>query len=48
MEWEDINWEYEVWGIPAVKMKIKQQYIVPLLKGCAVGVVTFLGEEDAS
>jgi integrase len=30
MEWEDINWEGEVWEIPAEKMKMKQPHIVPL------------------
>jgi integrase len=30
MEWVDINWEDEVWELPATKMKMKQSHIVPL------------------
>jgi integrase len=30
MEWTEINWEKERWEIPAAKMKMKQQHIVPL------------------
>jgi integrase len=30
MEWVDINWEDEVWELPATKMKMKQPHIVPL------------------
>jgi integrase len=30
MEWEEIDWEAERWEIPADKMKMKQQHIVPL------------------
>ncbi len=30
MEWEEINWEEERWEIPAEKMKMKQEHVVPL------------------
>ena len=30
MEWSEINWEQERWGIPAEKMKMGQPHIVPL------------------
>lgn len=32
MEWVEINWEEERWELPAEKMKMKQQHIVPLSK----------------
>lgn len=30
MEWDEINWDDEVWEIPSEKMKMKQPHIVPL------------------
>ena len=30
MEWKEINWEDDVWELPAEKMKMKQPHIVPL------------------
>ena len=32
MEWDEIDWEKEIWEIPANKMKMKQPHIVPLPK----------------
>jgi integrase len=30
MEWMEINWEEDRWELPAEKMKMKQQHVVPL------------------
>lgn len=30
MEWQEINWDSGEWRIPAAKMKMKQEHIVPL------------------
>tara|TARA_R110002072_G_scaffold211501_1_gene369071 strand:+ start:238 stop:1476 length:1239 start_codon:yes stop_codon:yes gene_type:complete len=30
MEWAEINWEEKRWELPAEKMKMKQQHVVPL------------------
>jgi len=30
MEWDEIDWDQELWNIPADKMKMKEPHVVPL------------------
>lgn len=32
MEWDEIDWEQELWELPAEKMKMRQPHIVPLAR----------------